>query len=122
MTPNTAIAITTQTHRISMCRAWMRRLSSVTPTGMFSSQAANAAAGKLARIAASAHLTIFTIDASAPIHGPQFDATLYLLLKRGQFVRIPHQLFETSGEAAALVFREKPSRFAGAGPSKGRGV
>jgi hypothetical protein len=67
-------------------------------------------------------LTIFTIDASAPIHGPQFDATLYLLLKRGQFVRIPHQLFETSGEAAALVFREKPSRFAGAGPSKGRGV
>ena len=56
----------------------MRRLSSVTPTGMFSSQAANAAAGKLARIAASAHLTIFTIDASAPIHGPQFDAARQL--------------------------------------------
>ncbi len=56
----------------------MRRLSSVTPTGMFSSQAANAAAGRLARTAASAHLTIFTIDASAPTNGAQFIATLYL--------------------------------------------
>src|SRR3954462_5215076 len=112
MTPNTATAMTTHTHRISMCRAWMRRLSSVTPTGMFSSQAANAAAGKLARTAASAHL-IFTIDTTAPTNGAQFAATLYLLLKRGRFVRIPHQLFETSGETPALVFCEKPSHFAG---------
>src|SRR6185295_248760 len=119
MTPNTAIAMTTHTHRISMCSAWMRRLSSVTPTGMFSSQAANTAVGKLARMAASAHLTIFTIDASAPTTGRNSPPRLSMLLKRGRFVRSPHQLFETSGQSAALVFREKPSHFAGQGRRRG---
>jgi hypothetical protein len=58
-------------------------------------------------------LTIFTIDASAPTNGAQFIATLYLLLKRGRFVRIPHQLFATGSQGAALVCREKRSHLRG---------
>src|SRR4030095_2962295 len=98
-----------------MCRAWMRRLSSVTPTGMLSSQAANAAAGRLARTGASAHLTIFHTDASAPIFSrdrtPRFCC---LNLKRGRFVHIPHQLLETRRQTLARVFCEKPAHFADA--------
>src|SRR5688500_9007166 len=107
-----------------MCRPWMRRLSSVTPTGMFSSQAANAAAGRLTRMAASALLTIFTIDASAPdaafalaplarsaakpARGARYTRARYptprfFQLKRGRFVHIPHQLVETRRQAPARV-------------------
>src|SRR5690242_8443127 len=104
----------------------MRRLSSVTPTGMFSSQAANAAAGRLARTAASAHLTIFTIDANAPKisarAAPSFCKSVRPAIrrhalfesKRGRLVHIPHQLLETYRQGLARVLCEKPAHFADA--------
>src|SRR5688572_31951179 len=36
-----------------------------------------------------------------------------LFFKARGFVLIPHQLFEASGQGAALVLREKPAHFAG---------
>ncbi|GFE89679.1 hypothetical protein GCM10011488_46330 [Steroidobacter agaridevorans] len=67
--PNTAIAISTQIQKIIMCRPWMSRLSSVTPTGMLISHAASAApVGSNAAAAsepAAAYFTIF-IGPNAP--------------------------------------------------------